>query len=355
MMKKSQKRGALTEGRRARGPSVLALAILLSALFVSAPVAAAATYTGPWDSAHQPPTITSPNVTVNTSYSWGLGLDIANDLTCPGGVPNPSVTVTFTDPSGQVVNNFATTQSAAAIPPEWGCASLDGTNGGFTGGWRVEQTWSANGGAPDFSSTVDTGAGPFNEATFMPRRSGPMLYQVADASGVIAQGTYTFAVTPPGTAELWDTDYANFVQTCVVGNRTIYQASNGHEYCIVSSGSYTSTLSPGWPAPPPPPPLPAPPSPLPAPPSPPLPPPPPTMTRAAALSLVRTAIKAISKGTPRQVKLVGCARLALLSWKCSANWVDSLYRYRGKISVSEKSPSSKYFTYTDRLWKTKLR
>ena len=45
-------------------------------------VARADVFTGQWDRADQPPTIASPYVTVNTSSSYGLALDIASDLTC---------------------------------------------------------------------------------------------------------------------------------------------------------------------------------------------------------------------------------------------------------------------------------
>jgi hypothetical protein len=247
-----QKKGIIL--RRAALGAIAALTLGL------APTASADVFPGPWDSNHQLPTITSPDVTIKfsdvTALTPYLELDIADELTCPNGTPNLTFTITFADPSGQVVNSL-TTGPSMALPPEWACPwTYNGTNWQTSNAYRVAQSWSANGGAPDFSSVImpggsdDIATAPPTVALFDLTKSGPMLYQVSDAGGVIAEGTYTSTVTPPGTRELWDTDYANFVKYCIEANRTIYHADNGHEYCLVAAGSPTATFVAGWPAPP---------------------------------------------------------------------------------------------------------
>ena len=88
---------------------VFALALVggMLAVSVGPGTAAAASFTGPFDSAHQPRSIqnddiAAPDPADADSFTIGIGFSVG----CTSGVPTP-LTVTFTDPSGTTTDTLS--------------------------------------------------------------------------------------------------------------------------------------------------------------------------------------------------------------------------------------------------------
>ena len=156
--------------------------------------------------------VTNPDVTIKfldpTALTPYLELDIADELDLPERNAEPVVHDHLRRPD-RPGSQQSDHRPSMALPPQWACPwTYNGTSWQTSGMSRVAQSWSANGGAPDFDSVVMPGGAsgsavaPPTVALFDVRSSGPMLYQVSDSRGVVAQGTYTSTVTPPGTVAL---------------------------------------------------------------------------------------------------------------------------------------------------------
>lgn len=206
-----------------RTPRTIALAVVPAiALALCAPSAlAVGLYSGPWDSAHEPPTINDPELLVG-------GIREGRFVVFPSAEePNAfcpsSWAVTFQDPMGSVTETM-----------------MDTTEGHHC----IRAAQQTTTGTPDF--TVSNSYGDITEFTFNNPEitEAPFLYTVTDASGaVIAQGPYT---RMHGTFRI-NSGSPNFESTCLDRHHTLYSdPGTGVIYCLD-----TETFDKdGWPAPP---------------------------------------------------------------------------------------------------------
>jgi hypothetical protein len=150
--------------------------------------ATAQAYSGPWDSAHQPPTVSNPGVVITTTdESSSLGnftVALAPTVGCTGGIPT-QVQVTFSAQGGIVTDTLSDP---------------------CTGGW--DDTGGSSSDSSFFTSTSDAafygGSGPSywaGDALHVDADSEPFVYTVAVGGAVIAQGAYTASVA--WTAPWW--------------------------------------------------------------------------------------------------------------------------------------------------------
>jgi hypothetical protein len=114
---------------------------LIAASAIAAALAftgSASAFSGPWDSAHQPPTITNPGVSVN-SDTGSFDLDLAG-IACPGGVRSP-LTITLSILGGEVVDSLSVEQATSPLTGA-GCYS--------------DQTWTESTSGPNVGA-MNTG------------------------------------------------------------------------------------------------------------------------------------------------------------------------------------------------------
>jgi hypothetical protein len=201
----------------------LARVMTLVVLTVNAALAtASAAGTAPFDSAHEPPIVTSPNVSTGRTpfpgdtNSFAFFVVVDATLTCPAGQP-ALYTVTLSDPTG--------TTTVTTLDP---CSNA---------------VWGAVPANPALDFVVSTFSAT---VVFYPNRSTPFLYQVSGPNGVVAQGAMTATVTPPTEIDQ-QSDIDNFINVCINGNYTLYSKNGGDLYCIVSGDK--SYAVGGWPAP----------------------------------------------------------------------------------------------------------
>ena len=189
--------------------------------------ASALAYSGPWDSAHQPLTISNPGVSVTFSElgqtgSYTYDIEIADSVVCPS--HGTTLTVTMADPVGQT--SVSNTSSYLLIDGDGIC--LPG---------MPSSAVSSESGSPDFTSGVFTGV----------EDTEPFFYQVSDSSGVLAQGAYTQTEIPMTATiiDQWSQPDA-FINTCIDGGYTIHSMNGGDLYCTVLAGG-GETFASGWP------------------------------------------------------------------------------------------------------------
>jgi hypothetical protein len=206
----------------------------LAAWLAFAGSASAAPFTGPWDSAHQPTTVTNPNVT----SALPTVLDSA-DLGACGPQPRTTAVVTFSDPSGWASETFTST---TVIEGLYYCLAATETQSGNI----------------DFTLASYDGLGEviFTPVTTTNNASAPFVWTVSNASGVIAQEADTWiyhtAQTTSFTVDEDKDGIDEFINICINGDHPIYSHNGGDLYCTVTNPTPAGTsVSPGgWPAPP---------------------------------------------------------------------------------------------------------
>ncbi len=204
-------------------------------LFVAQSASAA-----PMTSANQPPVISNLGVKagIDRESRESYEVALAFSLICPENQPL-SVSVSFTDANGENTERLGKPcegewANNPTVPPEplteWSVMAF--------GGLALPEGFSS---PPYVLFSPPPGA----------QGEHPFLYQVKDASGVIAQAPITAVSTPE---QRINEGSAAFQEDCVAKGE-VKRTASGSGYCIiVGSTSYYA----GWPAAPPPPPVPAP-------------------------------------------------------------------------------------------------
>jgi hypothetical protein len=292
--------------------------------------ATAVAFSGPWDSAHQPAAVSSPGILVTVDQTiQAFQVQISPSVSCPGGSPVP-LSVTFADPSYAVTDTLSNpcAQTWTAQPISGAGDFVTGPAPGDPSGLQLLDPTELNPSDAEFwaSDSFDPLWGSGKE---------PFLYTVTGPSGPLAQGAYTASADDGITQTIIDERHHidAFINTCIDGGYTLYSMNGGDLYCVVTSGSDTTTYTPGWP--------------------PPAVPKPYVVSRAAALADARAALKHLS-AKPQQVKLTSCSPLSLTRWRCNASWRDQHYAYSGTLTVWDPSQANKYFYFGFKGRKTAL-
>jgi hypothetical protein len=200
----------------------------------------ASAFSGPWDSAHVPPTISNPEIAAGPDPQDPsiLMVAIAYNVGCPNGNPIP-FTVTFSDPAGSIVD-----QATNPCNSTWSPGSND--NADFRTSPSVAIVDNSNPTAPT--------SGPFDlffNMSWYP--STPFVYTVSNASGVLAQARWkgTTGGTPPTTIDEWNHP-DDFINICSNGNYPIYSMNGEDLYCVVGGSDAATWVKDDWRPPPPP-------------------------------------------------------------------------------------------------------
>jgi hypothetical protein len=321
----------------------MALAVVVAAASLwYAQGASASLYSGPWDSAHQPSTINSPEIIAGGVDSFGTFsvFPAASDVNsfCP-----TSWAVTFQDPAGAVTETMTDTKDL---------------------GFCIRSATQTATRAPDFTVTNSFGA-ITNFSLNTAATEAPFLYEVMDATGrVIAQGPYTrihgtFRINSGGT---------RFEEVCLDGHHAIYSdPKTGVIYCL-----NTETFDkPGWPAPP----SPAPPLPPPyiPPPSPELTPPPPAQTTPALKPHAKYTMtlghlndwawSAVidrfygGRGSTKlsHFRVPNCSQLSNKRFRCGVSWRKRAYAFSGTVVMGDLNPKTGEFRFGFSLTRRTIR
>jgi hypothetical protein len=236
------------------------------ALAIAAP-ASAASFEGPWDSAHEPPRVTTAGITARVPNEseeaaeegvvWRIS--IAPSVFCPTERLVP-LTVTFSNPNGAEATTAVATMPSPIEGPLAGLRPFaereaDPCLGGETWGWSNSPS-----GEPLIGGKVVGEAGRFGlgsdaDASVDLKVSAlllttPYLYQVTGPGGVISQGTFT--VEPGGTERReTGTREETDLTECKREHRDIHSGPLGQLYCLVPvyGSSRELSISEGWPKP----------------------------------------------------------------------------------------------------------
>jgi hypothetical protein len=292
------------------------IAAAATALAFALPATAQA-FSGPWDRAHAPRTITNQNVIVAVPDGQ-LAIMILPGEGCflggPGTVSGP-VTVTITTPDASTIGTLKNP-----------CKGVWTTAVKRSSPYLDVSTVNRN---PVSFPAAEISADP----TY--NRWEPLLFTVIDARGVIAQGTYmtiTSDTAHTRTIDQWGSP-DDFFNICIGQNLPLYSYNGGDLACDYTTGSAaTITKRGGWPSPP-----------------------APTMGLAEALGLMKDVILFISTGTPQQVTVTPCTHIGRLMWSCETSWRDKTFDYHGTLWVSEKHPWAVSYNYGYDLERTRLR
>jgi hypothetical protein len=202
--------------------------------------AAAQGFSGPWDSAHEPPTINSAGVTVESGRTRsGFRLGIAPSVYCSAG-ENVAITVTFSDPSGS-----AFISPEPLVYPDVPCAFVSWTGTGCPE--SLDFCLAGSGGTPgDENASAEFGLSQVESKTT------PFFYEVSGPSGVIAQAAVTaISYTDTGPPDIVTDIKSHDITECEREHLDIY-AENGEVFCkkalTLTGGEYASFVG-GWPAP----------------------------------------------------------------------------------------------------------
>jgi hypothetical protein len=297
------------------GATAIALAVVALSSAASSPA-----YSGPWDAAHLPATITVPGVIAQAGTSEAFEVRIGAALSCPNGEPVP-ITVTFSDPSGA--------ESASLAEPcggRWAEAASDE---------RV-----------DFSLRTFAAASGVLEpsVTFISAVTTPFVYEVSNAGGVIARGALIATVIPPRVIDSRH-DMSEYVAVCVDGKQELQALGRGDHYCEVGGGT---NYTPGdWPAP------------APSKPAAPAPRKPryPALTLATAPYWTEIAVEYHFgyHSAPPRYHSSACAVKAAGRFSCDASWQSGAYSFAGAVKVGAANVYTGRYRYTMRIVRTNLR
>lgn len=190
-------------------------------------------FSGPWDSAHEPTTLSNPGVGVEQS-GRRFFVYLGYELTCPQGQPVP-YTVVFSDPTGS-----ASVTVAEPCPGTWQPVSTSGEVAAFVNAQNRRRERAHEPGAPEKELTMAS-------VTFSPLRSTPFVWEVVGALGVIARQAMTATVKPTHEIER-NAEPDAFFNTCIDGPYEIFSKNGGELYC--TAPAETSYGAGGWPNPP---------------------------------------------------------------------------------------------------------
>lgn len=293
--------------------------IITSLMTLALAPAASADFTGPWDSAHQPPTVTDSNISAGQLDLQGTFVVIPlgpysglNPGQCPA-----SLAVTYADPAGSITETI--TGHPDPLLPEYCDTSAT----------------QATTGSPDFSIGYGNWTIGFGSVT-KTAINGPFLYMVTDSTGVISQGGYT---TSSGTFRIYS-GTSDFNTICLDGHHALYtDSTSGKIYCL----QYEVVDNPGWPAPPTPTPTPTPtPSttPTPAPPTTSTTPSPhkPQLPKLTAPDARHYSTVALQRGFNGQFYLGGSSikcrqRISRTKIRCSVSWFQGDFLFNGHTTI----------------------
>lgn len=214
---------------------ITALIILIAGLLF---VSSASAFTGPWDRAHQPATITNPAVTVfrpagsTLDYYNGTGDGASVEITLTWGTygtaaacwswtdnesnpPDPPFSVTISTPTRSVTEPF------------------------WYGGIADDQrscSWSSD----QFTLPTDKSS------------VVPMLYTVSGPTGIVAQDMFTWRFERQGGNWVIDqsTSPDSFFNVCIKDGYDIRSHNGGILYCVVPMDDSRASFTHGWPTPP---------------------------------------------------------------------------------------------------------
>ena len=262
--------------------------------------AVAQAFSGPWDSAHEPPTIANPGVTTGSGDTEGsFQVTLSFGLTCPAGQPMP-FTVTFANPEGSVSVPLAdpclgTWQNTPEAPAGFIIFADDGTV------------------SPYYTASTS--------ATLDPLETGPFLYQVTGPAGIVAQGTLKATVTPPEQIDQRH-EIDNFINTCIDGNHETHSKEGGDLYCEVGGG--TSIVRGHWPAPT---------------------PEYKALTRATTREWMLYAVTERFHYEPKRASVSDCKKLAAGRYRCTVSWQRGSSSFAGSVEVGNVNVFTGTFTY----------
>jgi hypothetical protein len=329
----------MTRGKSAvKRCGTAALAMALACLLPGT----AAAFSGPWDSAHEPPAVSNPGITVTPESSLkSVEVSIDPSVGCPNGNP-VSLSVTFSDPSGSATDTIANPCSGS-----WTSAPSNGNLDFLTLPISPTPEWAGIPGDPPYVQPIPgTPPGPSNDTfelmAFESKSTNvPFVYSVSGPSGVLAEGADTAAVTVTPSIEVdQNSDIDNFINICIDEDYTVYSKDGGDLYCTIPGVTAMSFEPGGWPAPPPPT---APPSPPPAPKT-------YTMTLHNLRSYVRWTVlddfygsKNIP-GMPAGLRVWSCKKLKQAGWfRCQLSWRRGVNTFAGSITMGAVNPKTDAF------------
>jgi len=299
---------------------------------------AAQGYSGPWGPGQEPATIASPGVTVAAApprfggqHPDELEIAFAPSVWCPSGNKIVPITVTVSDPSG--TRSLTLTPS---FPTEPQCKTGDD-------GWEWKDA------APAFIPGnniflygqsvmwMETKPGVNPRVTFkeLTTASGedPFFYEVATASGLIAQGAMTATVFAVGTAS--GTTKSSNISACEREGRDIHSGPSGELYCWVPYAEpeyeYVFSVN-GWPPPPAPPVAPA--APLPPPAAPIKHNPPITLARAGQFAKFAAELRFERLLPLKHFHATYCRPWKVPGrYRCNVVWRHGVYSFAGTVEV----------------------
>jgi hypothetical protein len=190
-------------------------------------------YRGPWDSAHEPPALSAPGVTVSfkpgsLGYAY-LKVSVAERLWCPGGRFRP-ITVTFSYPHGLL--RFVTESIKSCKVAIWTESGVAG--GPFLIGGRVQ--------LPTPIVLEPTVRGEAAE----PATPLPILVKVSGPSGILADAAFTLtSVVSEGEPEVFKN---HDITECQRKHLDVF-VENGEVFCkelLEGSKGTVYRLSDGW-------------------------------------------------------------------------------------------------------------
>jgi hypothetical protein len=286
-------------------------------------------FSGPWNSAHTPATITARGITAQPATSEAYEVKVGAALSCPNGAPVPIV-VSFSDPSGS--------QSASLSQP-------------CKGQW----TEPAPDERLDFSLRTFAGtAGALEPSvTFISASSTPLVYEASSPSGVIARGALLATVVPPRV--IAEHEQRNeYITVCIDGKRELRYKKGGDRYCEVGGGTNYSPSD--WPAPP----IAKPKAPgVKKPKVPPVVKKPkyPALTLATAPYWTEIAVEYHFgyRSAPSEFRATRCANRAAGRVSCDVSWRTSSYMFAGAVKVGAANVYTGRYKYALRIVRTDMR
>ena len=225
-----------------RSTTVAGLAILALALVP----AAALGFSGPWNSAGEPPPVQNAGVSVGTLTAEDgenkFQLVLSPHLWCPDGHDLVSLTVVISEPMGAAAVTGETQQRWYLSPcNSWEWANTATTSEVFLDG--------ATGSVPEpeairewTNATVTANISlPFDNAPV------PFLYEVVGPSGVVARGALTADKREAGTA--LGSNKITDISECQRKKLDVFSGPSGQLYCeeTYAVGRTENTFIPGWP------------------------------------------------------------------------------------------------------------
>jgi hypothetical protein len=236
---------------------ILLAATLAVALAAGATTATAQGFSGPWDSAHEPQTITSAGVTRGVEDNSWFSIVVSSTVLAPSTDHVVPLTVTFSDPSGSEsvsITPLADEPCRSRVTledmeREGKCELAKWTQPAHN--QQVDFTISQTSTRLPSGGEVTVGEGfsgerfwfGATEVQFEPTKATPFFYQVTGSSGIIAQAAMTATQTPVETGD------SHNLSPCIDSGHGL-RSENGELVCEQTFGGQYSFSQSGWPAPP---------------------------------------------------------------------------------------------------------